>query len=354
MTAPLRTALLGYGHAGRFMHAPLIAAEPGLELCTIVTANPERAAQAGTEHPEARVVAGADEVWAGAGQLDLVVLATPNRTHLPLALAAIGAGLAVVVDKPLAGSVADGRRIIEAAEAARVVLTVFHNRRWDGDLLTVRRLLDSGALGPVQRFESRFERHRPAVKPGWRELGAPEEAGGLLHDLGSHLVDQAVLLFGPVTRVYAELDRRRAGVEVEDDAFVALTHAGGQRSHLWMSSVAADLGPRVRVLGDRAAYVKYGLDGQEDALRAEGRPELPGWGEEPPERWGRLAAGEQSEPVPTEPGDWPAFYRGVVAAVAEGAPPPVGPAEVLVVLELLEAARRSAVQGQVVDVQRPT
>jgi len=153
--------------------------------------------------------------------------------------------------------------------------------------------------------------------------------------------------------VYAELDRRRVGAEVDDDAFVALTHLGGVRSHLWMSAVAADLGPRMRVIGDRAAYVKDGLDPQETALRAGERPGLPGWGEEPPEHWGRLGAGSEFEPVPTEPGNWPAFYRGVVAAVADGAPPPVGPGQVLTVLGLLQAARRSALEGRVVDVQGP-
>jgi scyllo-inositol 2-dehydrogenase (NADP+) len=188
-------------------------------------------------------------------------VATSNATHLPLGLAAVQAGLAVVVDKPLALTAAKGRRLVTAARERGVLLTVFHNRRWDGDLRTLQRLLDADALGSVHRFELRFERWRPALRPGaWRELERPEAGGGLLLDLGSHLVDQALLLFGQPRSVYAEVDRRRAGVQGDDDVFVALEHPGGVRSHLWASSLAAQVGPRLRVLGDRGAYVKHGLD----------------------------------------------------------------------------------------------
>jgi scyllo-inositol 2-dehydrogenase (NADP+) len=242
----------------------------------------------------------------------------------------------------MAVGAAEGQELVDRARARGLLLTVFQNRRWDGDLLTVRRLLDQGALGRVWRFESRFERWRPAPKPGWRESGGPEDAGGILNDLGSHLVDQALHLFGPATLVYGELDRRRPGMRVDDDAFVALTHASGLRSHLWMSSVAAQLGPRLRVLGDRAAYVKHGLDGQEEALRAGRRPDGPGWGEEPPDRWGLLGTEEQARPVPTEPGAYQRFYEGLVTALHDQAPPPVEPTEVVAALRVLDAARRSA------------
>jgi scyllo-inositol 2-dehydrogenase (NADP+) len=198
----------------------------------------------------------------------------------------------------------------------------------------------------VHRFESRFERWRPAPKPGWRELADPEEAGGILYDLGSHLIDQALSLFGPARRVYAELERRRDGAAVDDDAFVALSHHSGVRSHLWMSAVAAQPGPRLRVLGSRGAYVKWGMDVQEEALRGGARPGA-GWGEEPEPRWGTLGADEDVRPVPTEPGDYPAFYRGVAAALREGAPPPVDPADAVAALEVIEAARRSAAEGRV-------
>jgi scyllo-inositol 2-dehydrogenase (NADP+) len=342
--AELGVALVGYGLAGAVFHAPLIASVPGLRLAVVVTSNPERAARARREHPGVVVLDAAGRVWERSGELDLVVVATPNRTHGPLALAALDAGLPVVVDKPMAVSAAEGQQLVDRARARGLLLTVFQNRRWDGDALTVRRLLEEGALGRVWRFESRFERWRPSPKPGWRESGGPEDAGGLLNDLGSHLVDQALHLLGPATLVYGELDRRRPGMRVDDDAFVALTHASGVRSHLWMSAVAAQLGPRLRVLGDRAAYVKHGLDGQEDALRGGGRPDLPGWGEEPPDRWGVLGTEQQARPVRTEPGAYQRFYEGLVAALRDGAPPPVDPADVVAALRVLDSARRSAAE----------
>jgi scyllo-inositol 2-dehydrogenase (NADP+) len=340
--AELGVALLGYGLAGSVFHAPLIASVPCLRLAVVVTANPERASRAMREHPGVVVLDTAERAWERAGELDLVVVATPNRTHAPLALAALEAGLPVVVDKPMAVDAAQGQELVDRARARGLLLTVFQNRRWDGDLLTVRRLLDEGALGRVWRFESRFERWRPTPKTGWRETGGPEDAGGMLNDLGSHVVDQALHLFGPASLVYGELDRRRPGMRVDDDVFVALTHTSGVRSHLWMSSVAAQLGPRLRVLGDRAAYVKHGLDGQEEALRAGRRPGGPGWGEEPPDRWGLLGTEEQARPVPTEPGAYQRFYEGLVTALRDQAPPPVEPADAVAALRVLDAARRSA------------
>jgi predicted dehydrogenase len=350
--SPLRVALLGYGLAGAVFHAPLIAAVDGLELAAIVTRDPERRAQAERDHPQAALLDSADEVWNRADALELVVVATPNSSHLSLAEAAIDAGLAVVVDKPLAASSADGRALVRAARDRGVVLTVFQNRRWDGDFLTVRELLASegaGGLGEVLRFESRYERWRPQLTGGWRESDDPAAAGGLLYDLGSHLVDQALVLFGPAVTVYAELDRRRPGAETDDDTFVALAHASGVRSHLWMSVLAAQPGPRFRLLGRDAAYIKYGLDVQEEALHAGGRPDDPAWGQEPEERWGLLGAGDELRPVPTLPGAYHRFYEGVVRALREGGPPPVDPDDAISALQVLEAAKSSARERQVVE-----
>jgi predicted dehydrogenase len=347
---PVRVALIGYGLAGAAFHAPLIEANPDLELVSVVTGDPERAKRAREAHHTAAVLASVEEIWLRAAEHDLVVVAAPNRAHVPLGLAALGAGLPLVVDKPLAASADDGRRLEAAARERGLMLAVFHNRRWDADMLTVQRLVDGGALGDVQRFESRFERWRPERAVGvWRELGDVAEAGGVLFDLGSHLVDQAVLLFGRALQVYAELDRRRHGAEVDDDCFIALAHPSGVRSHLWTSHTAAQLGPRMRVLGSRAAYVKWGLDPQEAPLRVGQRPGGPEWGREPPERWGRLGAGDELEPVETEAGAYQRFYEGVVAALREGAPPPVSAREAIEVLEVLEAARESARSGRVVQ-----
>lgn len=346
----IRVGLIGYGAAGAVFHAPLIAATPGLRLSAVVTSNPDRAQQARHDHPGVRVVDSTERLWTEANGLNLVVIASPNRTHVPLALAALQAGLPVVVDKPLAPTAAEGRLLIEEAERRQLLLSVFQNRRWDGDFLTLRRLLNQGVLGRVFRFESRFERWRPTPKVGWRERGAPEEAGGVLYDLGSHLIDQALVLFGPVRQVYAEVARQRVGVQVDDDSFVALTHTSGVRSHLWMSATAAQLGPRMRVLGSGGAYTKFGLDVQEDALRQGGAPSDSGWGHEPEDRWGRLGAGEEIRPVRTEPGCYPCCYAGVVRALRDGAPPPVDPRDAVAGLEVIEAAQRSAAENRVISI----
>jgi predicted dehydrogenase len=347
--AAVQVGLIGYGVAGAVFHAPLIASTPGLQLVSVVTSNPDRQARARREHPGVGVLSHVSELWQAADEHDLVVVATNTATHLLLGLATVQAGLAVVVDKPLALTAAEGRRLATAARERGVLLTVFHNRRWDGDLRTLRCLLDADALGSVHRFESRFERWRPAPRPGaWRELERPEAGGGLLLDLGSHLVDQALLLFGQPRSVYAEVDRRRVGVEGDDDVFIALEHPGGVRSHLWASSLAAQAGPRLRVLGDRGAYVKHGLDVQEELLRAGRHPTEPGWGREPAERWGWLGVDGELRKVETEPGAYQLFYAGLAEALISGGPPPVDPNDAVVGLRILDAARQSAASGTTV------
>ncbi|MFF9651460.1 Gfo/Idh/MocA family oxidoreductase [Streptomyces sp. NPDC014622] len=351
----LRVGLIGYGLAGSVFHAPLIAAAEGLVLDTVVTSDEERRARARAEFPAARLAASPEELWQRADELDLVVIASPNRTHVPLATTAIEAGLPVVVDKPIAGTATEARRLATLARERGLLLSVFQNRRWDNDFRTLARLLADGELGTVQRFESRFERWRPQLKGGWRESGDPQEIGGLLYDLGSHVVDQALVLFGPVVRVYAESDVRRPGAAADDDTFLALTHANRVRSHLYVSATAAQLGPRFRVLGTAAGYVKYGLDPQEAALRtgarpADGRP----WGEEPESLWGRIGSGESpltggGAPVPTVPGDYRAYYAAVTDALRGRGDNPVTALQAAATLDVLEAARRSAREGVTVS-----
>ena len=346
----LKAAIVGYGLAGRSFHAPLIASTPGLAVATVVTANPGRREQALRDHPEVRVVPAPDELWDLAAEHDFVVIATRNDAHAPLARRAIEAGLAVVVDKPLAPSAEEAATLVENARASGKLLTVFQNRRWDSDQRTLRKLLAEGRLGDVIRHESRFERWRPEPKAdAWREIAGPEQGGGVLLDLGSHLVDQALQLFGPVNNVYAEIDNRR-GSAGDDDAFLALRHRSGGYSHLWMSALTAAPGPRLRVLGTRAAYVVAEVDGQEDALRSGRRPDDPDtWGIEPQPRWGRLVKGEESEAVPSEPGAWPAFYTELERALRVGGPPPVDPADAVATLEVIDAARRSAAENRRAD-----
>jgi predicted dehydrogenase len=316
-----------------------------------VTRSAERRAELATAFPEVRAV---DALGDALDDADVVVIASPNRFHAELAFAAIAAGKHVVVDKPVAVTAAEARPLRDAAARAGVVVSVFHNRRWDDDFLTLRRELDAGRLGRVVRFESRFDRWRPAVKEGaWRENADPADGGGLLLDLGSHLVDQAIQLFGAPATVYAELDVRRAGAAVEDDVFLALAHPGGVRSHLWAGVFAADEPARFRVLGERGALLSYGLDGQEPQLRAGLRPGDRGWAVretgDSDGAWWHDGSGAV-EPVAMEPGAWDGFYAGVVRAIrSSGAvAPPVTLDEAIGVLYVLEAARDSAARGTVV------
>ncbi|MEV2251295.1 Gfo/Idh/MocA family oxidoreductase [Streptomyces sp. NPDC050147] len=355
--SPLRVALIGYGLAGSVFHAPLIAATEGLVLDTVVTSNPERQAQARAEFGDGlNFAASADDLWARADELDLVVIASPNKTHVALATAALKAGLPVVVDKPIAGTAAEARELAALADDRGLLLSVFQNRRWDNDFRTLQKLIADGELGDVWRFESRFERWRPRPKGGWRESGNPEEIGGLLYDLGSHVVDQALVLFGPAKSVYAESDVRRPGAEADDDTFIAITHESGVRSHLYVSATTAQLGPRFRALGSAAGYVKYGLDPQEAALRDGKRPTGGGgWGEEPESLWGRVGSGESpltggGNPVRTLPGDYPAYYAAVTSALRGTGPNPVSAHDAASALDVLEAARRSARDGVTVVV----
>lgn len=344
----LRAAIIGYGLAGAVFHGPLLAAAPGFTVTSVVTRDPERAAQARAEHPGAEVVATAEEVWERAGALDLVVVAAPNAAHVPLARAAIDRGLAVVVDKPLAIDATAARELVEHARERGMPLTVFHNRRWDADQRTLRRLLDERRLGDVLRYESRFERWRPN-RPAhvWRKSADPAAGGGELLDLGSHLVDQAVQLFGPVASVAAELSASEEGVP-EDTIFLSLEHAGGMRSHLWASSRCAAPGPRLRVLGTEAAFLVEHEDVQEAALKAGERPGDGGrpWGEQPEGASGALVVGDERTAVAGERGAWDAFYPALGAALRGEGRLPVEPAEAVAVLAVLDAARVSAAEGR--------
>jgi predicted dehydrogenase len=343
---PAKTLVVGYGLGGAAFHAPFIATSPRLALEGIVTRDPERRAAVRERYPGVRVHDSAEAAF-GSGDYDLAVISTSNRSHVPLARAALQAGLHVVVDKPLAGSAAEVNELAELAARHRRLLTAYQNRRWDGDFRTVRELIADDRLGTVTRFESRIDRWRPTVTTTWRDSVDPADLGGLLYDLGSHLVDQALCLFGRPLSVYAELDRRRPGARNIDDGFIALTYPGGLRAHLWFSAVAATPGPRFRVLGSRASFTKYGVDPQEAALRAGRTPDERDWGSEPAENWGTLAFGHAEERVPTLPGCYEDYYGRVASAIFDEGQPPVEPRETATVMSIIETAQRAAATGAI-------
>ena len=348
MTA--RVVLLGYGLAGRVFHAPLISAEPGLELIAIVTGDPERQAQARADLPGVTILPTADEAWTSGA--DIAVIATANSAHVPQATAALEAGMHVVVDKPLAGTAAEAQALIDLAAAQGRQLHVFQNRRWDSEILTARRAIDEGLLGTPHRLESRFERWRPAPKGGWREEGPAEDLPGLLYDLGAHLIDQAVHLLGPVDRVFASVRRVRPGVMTDDDTQVILEHVSGAVSILSVSSASAFTGPRLRLLGTGGGLWIDSLDTQEDALRAGHRPGDPDWGLEADDA--RVITGTDApRSLERARGDWPSYYRGVVASVNGDGPAPVDARDVVANLRIIEAAHESGRLGIAVALDPP-
>jgi predicted dehydrogenase len=338
----VRFGLVGYGFGGRYFHAPLIASAPECELVGVLTSSAERRALVGRELPGVPTVGSlAELVDAGA---EAVAISTPADTHSLLSEQAMSLGLHVVCDKPFALDPAAARRTAERGGELGLTVSPYQNRRWDSDFRTVRKLFADGVLGTVTRFESRFERFAP-------EPGPPRSGGGTLLDFGSHLVDQALVLLGPVVAVYAELRMRASGLD--DDVFVALTHHDGARSHLWGSWSQPAAGPRYRVTGTDAGYVLAAGDTQEDQLIAGRTPASlgPGWGAEPPAAFGTLHTGTAARVQETERGRWDLFYPAFAGAVRGVNPPPVRAGDAVATAVVLEAARTSAASGAVVAVE---
>ena len=338
----MRIGLVGYGHGGRFFHAPLLSSLPGVKFAGVVTRSPERRQLLAAQYPHVPAFDSIGQL-AEAG-VDALVISTPLTGRPALVLDAIEHGIAVVSDKPFAADAQQAQTLITMAERQEVPLSVYQNRRWDSDFLTVRKLIDSGALGQVVRFESRVERYSPqSVNNG--------SGGGFLRDLGSHLVDQALLLFGPVAQVYAEIEYSEEGQFYDDGFFVSLIHANGVVSHLGGSCLQSAPGPRFRVTGTQGCYSVEGLDGQEAQALAGLSPKSAGerWGVEEHRNWGWLEQAGERERVPSERGCWQQFYLQLQTALQSGGPLPVEPRDALATTVVLDAARLSAERRQVVN-----
>jgi len=337
--------LAGFGSAGRGIHAPLLQ-QAGMTIAAVATSDPQRAKQVGRDAPGARVVADLDALLV-MDSLDLIVLATPSGLHADQARQCIDAGIAVVVDKPLATDATQAYRVVDAARAAGVALTVFQNRRFDAEHVAARETVGSGRLGEVFRHEFRWERWRPTPKDRWRESASAADGGGILLDLHSHLIDAAVNLFGPIDTVYAEVAARTTAAE--DDAFLSCRHTSGVVSHLSATSLSAAPGPRVRILGRRGAFL---LNQFED----DGADIYPDLADTDAGHCGWIYQGEQRTPVTRPAAGQVDFYRLVIQALDAEDPQaamPVDPYDAVHTLAVLDAARVSAAHGTVEQVRTP-
>jgi len=350
MKETLSVGLVGYGYAGRTFHAPVIASVPGLRLAKVVERRTDRAK---ADWPQVEVVRDAKELYADP-EIDIVVVLTPSTDHFSFALDALNAGKHVIVEKPFTVHAAEADELIRTAKKQGRVLSVFHNRRWDGDFMTVREIVRGGRLGRLVSAEFRWDRYRPHPRPGrWRESAA--KGAGVWYDLGSHFLDQALTLFGVPRTIRADIRTEREGVEADDAFDATLGYANGLTVRLSATNLARTPGPRYRLNGVDGSFVKYGEDPQESALAAGGSPSDPGWGREPEANWGALDlmldglrfAGK----VETLPGAYQAYYANVRDAVNGIAELAVKPEEARNVIRLIELGFASSREGRTIEVK---
>jgi scyllo-inositol 2-dehydrogenase (NADP+) len=336
--------LIGYGLGGSIFHAPLIKTVPGLRLAAIVTSQRDRVEK---DLPGVPVVATTPELLSDP-EIKLVVVASPSPTHFDVARAALQAGKNVVIDKPFAATVQEAQYLIDLAGAEGLFLSVYQNRRWDGDFLTVKKLIQDGSLGEIFHYEAHFDRFRLDIRPGWRETGG--RGSGILYDLGAHLIDQAIHLFGLPHSVTADVFAQRHGA-VAPDYFHLVLEYGKMRTILHGATMVKSPGPHFAVHGDKGSFVKYGMDPQEDALIAGQRPGDHGWGVDDTENQGEFVPVEGMKcRIETLVGGYENFYKLVADALLHHGINPVDPSGARDGLVVIEAAMRSAIERRTVAV----
>jgi scyllo-inositol 2-dehydrogenase (NADP+) len=334
VTMALKVGIAGYGLAGRYFHAPLLKG-CGFEVTAILTSNELRKTHALEDFPSTKVVTSIDELVSM--DLDLVVVASANIVHADQAIAALEAGIPVVVDKPMGRNLDETQRIIDTSFALGVPVTTFFNRRWDSDALTIKKVLASGVLGEIHRMDSRFERFRPDLNPdSWRENMTPEDGGGQLLDLQPHLISTAIDWFGNAQLVTASVRSIRGSAD--DDSVLVLRHANGVMSYLSASAVVGAPGPRIRILGSKGALVINDLDPQEALLRQGKYPEGGSWSE-PTSSVAHIYRGAETELVDSVSGNYALFYSAVSDAILHGKSWPVSNEDALLVARIIDQAR---------------
>jgi scyllo-inositol 2-dehydrogenase (NADP+) len=336
----IKAGLIGYGLAGRLLHAPVIRAA-GMEINAIASS---RAEQVRADFPDAAVTTPEDLVRRD--DVDVAIVVTPDHMHVPHARMALEAGKHVVIDKPMAPTSAEALSLIDLAAQRGRMLTVYQNRRWDADFLTIQKLVTEGALGEIAHYAARWDRYRPNARGTWHD----EHMLGELFGLGPHLVDQALVLFGAPDWLWADVYNQR-GAAGMNDGFEILMGKGNLRISLAINMMAADELKSCRVLGAKAAFTKSGLDPQEPHLRARGAVSDPAFGYEDEAHWGVLTEDGKDSRIPTERGNWLVFYQGVRASIETGAAPPVDPRDSARNIAILEAALESTVSGRRIDLK---
>lgn len=334
--AQVCVGLIGFGLGGAKFHAPLIRAEPRMRLKAVVTSRREQLAQS---FPRVHAAASQDELFTDP-EIELVVVCSPSATHAPLAKAALEAGKHVVVDKPFAVTLDEADELLAIADRRGRLISVFHNRRWDDNFRTVRESVLRGDVGRVTYFESHYDRFRPEIKQGWREETAP--GAGVFYDLGPHLIDQALVLFGMPKSVTADIGHLRSGA-IADDYFHLVLEYEAMRAVLHSSTLVYKQGPRFMLHGDRGSLLTYGFDSQEQALARGMRPGMAGFGVPNADSEAVLSLADGSEKrLEILPGNYASYYAGIAAALLDGAPPPVTPQEGRDTMLVLECGVRSA------------
>ncbi|GLX66155.1 oxidoreductase [Paenibacillus glycanilyticus] len=341
----INVGIVGFGLSGQVFHAPIIQAVEGMEIAKVVSSNPEKVKQ---HLPKVEVASSLEELLSDES-IDLVVITSPNQTHYDYAKQALLAGKHVVVEKPFVNTSEEARDLIETARQQGKLLSVYQNRRWDNDFLTVKSLIEAGELGEIASYEAHYDRYRPQVSERWREQAGP--GSGMLYDLGAHLIDQALHLFGKPDSVYADLMPQRAGSEVTDYFHLILTY-GTKRVILHSGSIVMQHGPKFQVHGSQGSFVKYGLDSQEDMLRKGGLPGQPEWGQDLEQHYGELTVmvdgKSETRKVKTLQGSYERFYERMAEAIINHKPVPVEAEDAWNTIRIIELAMQSSEEKRVV------
>lgn len=334
-STPIHTALLSYGMSGEVFHGPLLAAHRGFHLSKIVERKTDKSA---TRYPGAARVRNVDDVFQDPST-ELIIVNTPNETHYSFAMRALQAGKHVVVEKPFTVTVREADELLSTAAKNNRVLTVFHNRRWDGGFLTLQDVLNKGSLGKICEFEAHYDRYRNQIEPHtWKEVTSP--GTGILYNLGSHLIDQALVLFGKPQEVDARIGVRRAGGAVDDYYDIRLVYHDFL-AILKSSYLVREPGPQYIIHGSEGSFVKYGIDPQEQALKDGMIPGTSGWGTEDESTWALLHDAAGRRRIPTVAGNYLAFYENLFQAIRLGKDLAVKAGDARDVIRVIEACYES-------------